>query len=252
MRTLLTGFALVALTLGTTLASVTPAHAAATNAQSAPALSARPTRIKAVYDLYRNGQKLGQVNDALRVEGDRYTLESVATPSGPLALIWRGTLRSESAGTLTAQGLRPSRYVQRRSDRPARDAEVEFDWKARALDYDARGKRWRDTGLADGAQDQISQLYQFAYLARQPGDFALQVVGAKKAQDYRYVARNGGTLDTPLGAFATRHYARVANADDDKSVDVWIARGLHHLPLRVRIVEDGVTLEQRLVSLAVD
>lgn len=212
---------------------------------------AAPSSITAVYELYRNGQKLGQVSDRLEVSGTNYTLSSTSTAQGALALLWKGTIRLESTGTVTDRGLRPERFSHARSDRPERNAAVSFDWSGKKLDYLRQGKRRVENGLIAGTQDQISQLYQFAYMPAMPGDFALQVVGPKDSRDYRYVASDGGTLATPFGQFATRRYARVARDADDKAVEVWIAPGKHRLPLRVRVIEDGVTLEQRLISLKV-
>lgn len=218
---------------------------------AAASAHAAPMRIDATYDLYRNGLKLGQVVDQLKVEHGRYTLTSESRTSGALKFLWSGVIRLESSGEVTPAGLRPLRFVHSRSDKPDKTATARFDWPAGAMNFDYRGKSWSVPGLAAGAQDQLSQIYQFAFLKTLPGDFALQVAGGRDLNDYRYAARAGETLTTPLGSFATRRYERVGQRPEDKAVSVWIAPGKHRLPLKVRIVDEGVTLEQRLVAATV-
>jgi len=212
---------------------------------------AAPTHIDAVYDLYRNGLKLGQVTDRLTVENGHYRLVSESRATGALALLWRGPFHLERSGEVTADGLKPTRFSNVRSDKPEKTATAIFDWPAKTVSYHYRDRDWSEDGLAAGAQDQLTQLYQFAWMKTLPASIGFQVVSGKNRTDYRYAARDGGTLSTPLGRFATRLYDRVGQDKADKSVSVWIAPGKQNLPLQVKIVDDGVTMEQRLVSVSV-
>ena len=49
-------------------------------------------------------------------------------------------------------------------------------------------------GLQDGAQDQLSQLYQFMFAPRLPADYSLQVISGRDLNDYRYVRSEGGAI----------------------------------------------------------
>ncbi len=213
--------------------------------------AAPPQRVNVVYDLYRNGHKLGQVTDTLTRTGNRYTLVSETRATGPLKALWPGSIRLESAGVVTPQGLRPTQFKHARSDAPHKLATARLDWKARTIAYQYKGESWQMNGLEAGAQDQLSQLYQFMFAPRLPADFGLQVVSGRDLKDYHFARTDGGTLTTPLGALATQQFQRITQQPDDKAVTVWVAPARHNLPVQIRVSEDGVTLEQRLVHASI-
>jgi hypothetical protein len=210
-----------------------------------------PQYLNLVYDLYRNGQKLGQVTDTLKRSGKHYTLVSETRATGPLKMLWPGNIRLESTGEVTRQGLHPVQFQHARSDAPHKLATARFDWKQRDIAYRYQGETRRVDGLRDGAQDQLSQVYQFMFLPKVPADYSVQVVSGRDLREYRYAKTNGGSIETPLGTLATQQYQRVTQTPDEKKVTVWIAPARNNLPVQIRVVEDGVTLEQRLVSASV-
>ena len=229
------------------------AQAAALKDSDPPRAKARvesyaPQQMNLVYDLYRNGHKLGQVTDTFVRDGNRYTLTSETRASGPLKLLWPATIRLESTGDVTREGLRPTAFQHARSDAPHKLATARLDWKQALIAYQYKGKSWQVNGLQDGAQDQLSQLYQFMFAPRLPTDYSLQVVSGRDLNDYRYVRDEGGAIQTPLGALATLRFQRITQKPDQKAVTVWIAPAQNNLPVQIRVVEDGVTVEQRLVS----
>jgi len=213
--------------------------------------AAPPKHLSVVYDLYRNGHKLGQVTDTLTRTGNRYTLVSETRATGPLKALWPGNIRLESTGVVTPQGLRPAQFKHARSDAPHKLATARLDWKAHTIAYQYKGESWQMNGLEAGAQDQLSQLYQFMFAPRLPADFGVQVVSGRDLKDYRYARTDGGTLTTPLGALATQQYQRITQQSDDKAVTVWVAPARGNLPVQIRVSEDGVTLEQRLVHASI-
>lgn len=218
----------------------------ATAAHAAP-----PSQMSLTYDLYRNGHKLGQVTDTFTRTGTRYTLVSETRATGPLKLLWPGNIRLESSGGVTSKGLRPSQFKHARSDAPEKLATAQLDWKQRSIAYQYKGESRRENGLQQGAQDQLSQLYQFMFLGKQPADYGLQVVSGRDLNDYRYTRSDGGAIQTPLGALATQKYQRVDQKPDDKAITVWVAPSRNNLPVQVRVSEDGVTLEQRLIRASI-
>jgi hypothetical protein len=213
----------------------------------AAAAQAAPQQMNLVYDLYRNGHKLGQVTDTFSRSGNRYTLTSETRANGPLKMLWPGVIRLESTGLVTRQGLRPTQFRHARSDAPHKLATARLDWKQRSIAWQYKGESWTVDGLLDGAQDQLSQVYQFMFAPSLPADYSLQVVSGRDLNDYRYAKSEGGNLQTPLGALATRQYRRITQKPDEKTVTVWIAPARGNLPVQIRVSEDGVTLEQRLV-----
>ncbi|MBW8369910.1 MAG: DUF3108 domain-containing protein [Thiobacillus sp.] len=218
---------------------------------AASAQAALPQQMSLVYDLYRNGHKLGQVTDTFTRSGSRYTLTSETRASGPLKMLWPGTIRLESTGVVTPQGLRPTQFQHARSDAPHKLATARLDWKQRSIAYQYKGEAWRVNGLQNGAQDQLSQLYQFMFAPRLPADYSLQVVSGRDLNDYRYARSRGGAMQTPLGSLATQRYQRITQKPDEKAVTVWVAPARDNLPVQIRVSEDGVTLEQRLVHASI-
>lgn len=218
---------------------------------AAAAQAATPQEMSLEYDLYRNGHKLGQVTDTFTRSGDRYTLTSETRASGPLKMLWPGVIRLESTGDITRQGLRPEQFLHARSDSPHKLARARLDWKQRSIAWQYKGESWTADGLLDGAQDQLSQVYQFVFAPALPADFSLQVVSGRDLNDYRYARSEGGAIETPLGPLATQQYQRITQQPDEKSVTVWVAPARNNLPVRIRVSEDGVTLEQRLVRVSV-
>lgn len=212
---------------------------------------AAPQQMSLVYDLYRNGHKLGQVTDTFIRSGSHYTLTSETRADGPLKMLWPGTIRLESTGLVTPQGLRPTQFQHARSDAPHKLATARLDWKQRSIAWQYKGESWTVDGLLDGAQDQLSQLYQFMFAPSLPADYSLQVVSGRDLNDYRYAKSDGGNLQTPLGTLATRQYQRITQKPDEKTVTVWVAPARSNLPVQIRVSEDGVTLEQRLVRASV-
>lgn len=218
---------------------------------AATAQAAGPTQMNLVYDLYRNGQKLGQVTDTFTRNGSRYTLVSETRATGPLKLIWPGNIRLESTGEVTAQGLRPTQFQHARSDAPHKLATARLDWEQRNVAFQYKGRSWQENGLQTGAQDQLSQLYQFMLAPSMPTDYSLKVVSGRGLSDYQYVESEGGVIETPLGKLSTQQYQRITKDPDDKAVSVWVAPAHNNLPVQIRVIDDGVTLEQRLVSASV-
>jgi Protein of unknown function (DUF3108) len=218
---------------------------------AATAQAAVPLQMNLVYDLYRNGHKLGQVTDTFTRNGSRYTLVSETRASGPLKILWPGSIRLESTGVVTPQGLRPTQFQHARSDAPNKLATARLDWKQRSIAYQYKGEARRVSGLQKGAQDQLSQLYQFMFAPSVPADYSLQVVSGRDLNDYRYARSDGGAIQTPLGSLDTQQYQRITQKPDEKAVTVWVAPARDNLPVQIRVSEDGVTLEQRLVSASI-
>jgi len=246
LRTLFLTFSLFAATAQAALKDSDPLRAKA-RVES----YAGPAQMNVVYDLYRNGLKLGQVTDTFTRSGNRYTLTSETRATGPLKMLWPGNIRLESTGVVTSQGLRPTQYRHARSDAPHKLATARLDWKKHSIAYRYMGRSWQVDGLRDGAQDQLSQIYQFMFAPRLPADYRLQVVGGRDLNDFHYVRSEGGAIRTPLGALATQRFQRITQKPDEKAITVWVAPARNNLPVQIRVSEDGVTVEQRLVRASV-
>ena len=204
----------------------------------------------AVYSLARNGMEVAEVTDVFRKTAERYSLVSETRATGPLKFILSGTNRLESQGTIANNTLAPSMYRRVRSDNPKKTDQVEFDWKAMLLTL-KHNTLVRQEPLAAGTQDNLSQLYSFLYLPSLPEHLSVPVANGKDVDVYRYKQYPASAMTTPAGTFAVVEYRRDAAADQ-KAISVWISRDPPHLPIQVRVTEDGVRVEQKLTQIKPD
>lgn len=198
------------------------------------------------YSLVRNGIELGQVTDMFRVAGGQYSLISETRAAGALRFVLPGSIRLESHGSIANNNLAPTLYRRIRNDNPKKSEKVEFDWKARMLTL-THNNQVRQTPLAAGTQDNLSQLYSFLYLPSLPDKLALPIANGKDVDTYRYNQYPSPPLTTPAGKFEVVEYRRDA-APGEKAVSVWINRNPPHLPVQVRVIDDGVRMEQKLTG----
>lgn len=212
--------------------------------------SAAPTvgsSFTAVYSLARNGIEMGQVTDAFRRTGERYSVVSESRATGPLKFVLSGTNRLESHGIISSNNLTPTFYRRLRSDNPKKSDQVEFDWKSMRLTLRHNNLVRQDT-LSPGTQDNLSQLYLFLFLPSLPDQLVVPIANGKDVDVYRYNQYPASTITTPAGTFDVVEYRRDA-APGQKAISVWISRDPPHLPIQIRVVQEGVRVEQKLSSL---
>ncbi len=213
-------------------------------AGAAPTLGSAFT---AVYSLARNGTELGQVTDVFRRTGERYSLVSESRATGPLRFLLSGTIHLESHGMISNNSLAPALYRRLRSDNSKKSDQVEFDWKAMQLTIKHNGLV-SQAPLSAGTQDNLSQLYSFLYMPSLPASLAVPIANGKDVDVYRYSQYPAPAMTTPAGTFDVVEYRRDAAAGE-KAVSVWVNRDLPHLPIQVRVVDDGVRVEQKLTQI---
>ena len=214
----------------------------------AAAASAAPKQIKLVYEATRNGQPFATVTETFRQENGRYRIESVTQGQGFYALFGKRTLTSE--GEVTAEGLKPSRFVLDRSDSPKKSLSANFDWAASKLTMMVKNKPVT-AKLEKGTQDLASFAYQFMFRQPQESLFKLPVTTGKKVQKYQYkVAGRNVEVKTPLGQYKTIHLVNADVKEPEDEKELWLAPESHHLPVRLVMHDDeGGMIEQVLTSL---
>jgi hypothetical protein len=216
-------------------------------ASIATAAPTAASNFTAVYSLARNGIELGQVTDVFRLTDDRYFLVSESRATGPLKLLLSGAIHLESHGTISNNNLAPSFYRRIRSDNPKKSDKVEFDWKAKQLTL-THNNQARQESLSAGTQDNLSQLYSFMFMTNLPEKLVVPIANGKDVDIYRYSQYSSVPLTTPAGKYDVVEYRREAGPGQ-KAVSVWINRDLPHLPIQVRVVDDGVRMEQKLTRI---
>jgi uncharacterized protein DUF3108 len=222
--------------------------AAATLFACAGAVAA-PNEITTEYRLTHTGVVIGRVNESFVRKGDTYSIQSVTRSEGVLKVFFDDQLTTQSSGKVTAQGLRPMEFTQRRQKDADDNIRAVFDWDKGVMYSDFRGKN-KTVPLPKETQDRLSLIYQFMNLQPREGQVVLPMSNGRNVQFYTYRMVEEVKLTTPAGDFQTFHYERVNTSDREPKAQVWLAKELFNLPVRV-IFDDnrGLRLEQTLVSI---
>ncbi len=183
---------------------------------------------------------VGQAVHAWTVEGDRYELNSTIETTGLIALFTNVRLGQSSSGQIVEGGLRPLSFRDNRKDGSYR---ADFDWAQQRLQL-GNGS---SLPLAEGAQDVLSMFYQFALYPLDMPELTLMVTTGRKFERYVFkveadvpLTLRGHTADSADGqteerTLATYHLSY--RGRDAEGVDVWLARDLDRLPVKIRYVD---------------
>lgn len=176
-----------------------------------------------------------------RLDGDTYDARM------EVRLFLLGSRVQTSTGRTNEHGLLPERFTDKsRSERAAH-----FDHVGQQIRFSANTP---DVALQPGAQDRLSVFLQLAaMLNANPGGFrpgqtvALQVAGTGGADIWRFQVGEVETLTLPAGDLPALHLVREPRQEYDTRVDVWLAPGLAHLPVRLRVTQhSGDSVDQHL------
>ena len=201
------------------------------------AWSAPPGRIELTYEVRRNGFVIGEVHWRLEHDGRTYRIAETGKGRGILAL--RGTTRRSSEGTVTPEGLRPLRFIDERSGRAA--ARAEFDWQAKTVTTQYKGAP-RIEPLPPRAHDRLTFLFDFAFAPPDRSKAAFELFDGRGQSTHVYTADGSEPVTTPAGAFQALRFVR---AKDNDRTQLWLARELGGLPVRILVSEeDGTRYEQ--------
>lgn len=188
--------------------------------------------LELVYGVTRAGQEIGETQERYSVAGERYRIESIALPTGIVAILAPGHFKRISEGEINANGFRPLRYEYHRSARPDKSVISRFDWEGRRFvaTYDGQD---HVAELPAGTQDWLSALYQLRHWPRELAEQTLSISSnGKSIRQHRYRRAGEETLTTPAGSFSTVKYVRERSAEDD-GIQVWVSE---MLPAPIKIV----------------
>lgn len=213
------------------------------------AFAAPPGSVQAVYDVYKSGLKVGQIEETYKRDKDGYTLSSTTTPVGLLAAFKPEKIFIDSSGLVGKQGLQPLRFNHRRERDESKESRAEFDWEARQLTLIHQAQR-TVVALPDGTQDRLSAMYQFMFLPLQADkmlDFPM--TNGSKLDSYHYAITGNQKLKTPAGEFNTLYLDSQAKAGENRT-EIWLATQRNNLPCKMIITDaDGDQLIQVLSKL---
>lgn len=211
------------------------------------ALAAPPPRVTLEYDMSYNGTAMAQVVETLQHDGRRYSLESEVKGKGLFALARSGSAKRSSHGDVTAAGLRPAEFRDRRGDRPENVAR--FNWAKGTLQQGEEGRAEAQSmpALEAGAalSDRLSFLWTFAFVPPAGKEVRAVLSDGKGLSTFRYTIAGAELLKTPAGDIETVKLVKQRDAGDDRGTEIWLASRREFLPVRILVVEkDGSRIDQ--------
>jgi hypothetical protein len=163
-------------------------------------------------------------------EGDSYRIRGEAEAEGFFTLFLEGRILQESRGTVTASGLRPERFTERRPNAP--EEGLSFDWDAGKVTFERRGED-RTSELAGNTVDWLSMIFQLAHVPPSSEAYEMQVYTQRRMYRFRLKVMGIEEIDIPLGRVRALHL-RHEDAERRENVDVWLGVEQHYLPVKLR------------------
>ncbi|MFA6970639.1 MAG: DUF3108 domain-containing protein [Gallionella sp.] len=201
----------------------------------APAYAAMPGSVHASYEVFMSGMKIGQIDEVYTRDKDHYTLTSITTPLGLLAVFKPEKIYISSSGLITKQGLRPQHFEDKRAGNPGKSSQAEFDWTAQQLTLMHQTQRTQ-LSLVEGTQDRLSAMYQFMFIHFTGIDtLNFAMTNGNKLDNYHYTIGPVQKLDTPAGQFDSIYLDSQAKPGESRT-EIWLETQ-HNLPCKMIITD---------------
>lgn len=217
------------------------------SALALPVQAAPPARVDIAYEVSREGTPIADVTERFEHGEGRYRV--VETWRGRGFYSFAGEIVRSSRGTLGPDGPRPVEFTDMRSRRaPAR---ADFDWTANTVTLQRKGEA-RTEAMPPDAQDRVSFLYALAFSPPRHLPVGFSVADGGGISRYVFDAAARERVKVPAGEFdALKVVRRPEDANDTRVTEIWLARSLGWLPVRILLVDrDGVRVDQQAVSVA--
>jgi hypothetical protein len=150
-----------------------------------------------------------------------------------------GTNTQTSVGTITAQGLTPTRFTSKFRD----EVVVRFDRDKNKITFNTD---MPESPLLPGAQDQASVFLQAAStVAAAPGRYPMgstlsyQTIGARTVENWTFTVGATEKLTLPGGEVTALRLWREAANENDAKGEVWLAPSMQYLPVRIRLTKSS-------------
>ncbi len=211
--------------------------------------AAAPSRIEAHYEVLKGGIRVAVMTETfIRLE-DHYALESVSQAVWPLTMFKNETIRVNSTGVITPQGLRPSTYIAKRKLDEDRNTRADLNWEKRHITLnDKTGQR--TLPLPAGTQDRLSAMYQLMFLPlRDMKALKFYMTNGSKVDDYTFNITHSQNVTVPLGTFKAEYLVTPPEKNASRT-EIWVAVDHHNFPYKLVITEpDGSQFTQVLTGI---
>ncbi len=179
----------------------------------------------------------GQAQILWQQDGEKYALNMLATYT--LLIKTFNVFEQNSTGLVTAHGLQPLRFSDKRHNKS--EVAAHFDYLAEKITFSTNKP---EVSLLAGAQDRVSLLWQLAgLLAAQPTRYPegskliVQTVSSSDAESWLFTMNEPGMLHLPNGSQIALRLTRNPRREFDQTIELWFAPGLNYLPARFRFTE---------------
>jgi hypothetical protein len=198
------------------------------------------------FAVFRGELAIGETRYHWVHDGSDYQMDQVTETTGLAGLLKPLRVEQRSTGEVTAQGLKPQRYVSRATQGKATEEEVVFDWDGNRVMLRA-GAKQSDHALSPGAQDMLSLWLEIVWRAQYGGDFDFTLATGKRYTPRWFVADPElDSLDTAVGRQLVKRLQARAQAGDNQ-IEVWLAPNLRWLPVLIRFTDrKGDVYDQRV------
>lgn len=210
--------------------------------------AASPSSVRASYEIYKGGLRIGQIEEAYSFSKGRYTLVSTTRATGLLAIFRPGKIVIRSSGLVDAHGLKPLNFSDLREGEESRNRSAEFDWENMRLTMIQQSQR-TVVPLPEDTQDRLSAMYQFMFLSLAKTDkLDFHMTNGGKLDIYNYRITHDQSVTTPLGTFKALYVANVPEAGSNRT-EIWLAKVHDNFPYKMVITDpDGGSLTQVLTK----
>lgn len=200
-------------------------------AVSAPAASLSP--FDALYALTHGTTTLGEIRLTLELEGTegyRYTAFSRAT--GFIGRLVGGEIEEHSEGVLSAERIRPQRYVYQHKGRKEREVILRFDWGKAQVINTVNDDPWTMAIPPDTLDKLAVQLALMLDLGRGRDNVKYHIADGGTLKEYHYEVTGRETLETPLGVVETVRIKR-DRGQAERYTELWCAPQWGYAPIRI-------------------
>jgi hypothetical protein len=183
-------------------------------------------------------------------DGDDYTIRGEAEAQGFFALFLEGQLRQESAGKVTAGGLRPDHFTERKPGNPIVEG-IQFDWAAGKAVLDKGDNKPKTVDIAGNTVDWLSMIFQLAHTPPTGETYDLRVFTQRRFYQFHLILLGTEEIEIPLGKVRAMHLRHV-DPEDGSNIDVWLGIDQHYLPVKLRfpVARNRLMVEQLATSIS--
>ncbi|PXW90744.1 uncharacterized protein DUF3108 [Nitrosomonas sp. Nm84] len=197
-----------------------------------------PSRIEISYAVTTDiGQ--GEITEVMEIThahgGHSYTINSEAQATGVFKIIEPNSIVRHSEGTISKQGLRPSRAYEKRGKKEPSIAV--FDWSNHIITLSHKGHQVQEK-LPEGTLDRLSLSYNFMFTSLSKHYIERYVTNGHSLQLSRYKVTKE-ILSTPIGEIEAIVLTRQEDKNSKLKRKLWLAPSNHMLPVRIVSVEEN-------------